>query len=147
MKGKYIVPLILASVTATTFGAHAQFKVKADYSETTLLEGDLIQVSGFEGEGSVGVKTYLPKAVNADVTIVVTDPRGNKVAVSEESGKYFFIPTLKGYYTAKYETTATDKVKTVTEELKILVKGSDYAITLPTNSANIIPTTIKQTLK
>ena len=143
MKGKYIVPLILASVTATTFGAHAQFKVKADYSEQTLLEGDLIQVSGFEGEGSVGVKTYLPKAVNNNVTIVVTDPRGNKVNVSEEGGKYFFIPTLKGYYTAKYETTATDKVKTVTEELKILVKGSDYAITLPTNSAHIIPATVK----
>ena len=93
MKGKYIVPLILASVTATTFGAHAQFKVKADYSEQTLLEGDLIQVSGFEGEGEVGEKVYLPVATTADVKIVVTDPRGNKVTTGTETGKYFFVPS------------------------------------------------------
>ena len=143
MKGKYIVPLILASVTATTFGAHAQFKVKADYSEQTLLEGDLIQVSGFEGEGEVGEKVYLPVATTADVKIVVTDPRGNKVTTGTETGKYFFVPTLKGYYTVKYEATTEGKVKTVTEELKVLVKGNDYSISLPTNSEHIIPATVK----
>ena len=67
MKGKYIVPLILASVTATTFGAHAQInQVKADYSDATVLEGGLVQVGGVSGEGSVGVKHSLPFAVVKD---------------------------------------------------------------------------------
>ena len=147
MKGKHIVPLILASITATTFGAQAQFSVKADYDDSTILEGDLISVSGFEGEGEIGEPVYLPVATGtaADVEIVVVDPRGNKITPTLEvsSGKYYFVPTLKGYYTAQYSAEATNKLETVTEELKILVTGNEYSIALPTNSRYIIPATVK----
>lgn len=148
MKGKYIVPLILASVTATTFGAHAQFSVNADYSESTKLEGDLISVSRFQGEGEVNEPVYLPEATASSgeaVSIVVIDPRGNKITPSVDvtSGKKFFVPTLKGYYTVKYTSTAVNNLETVSEELKVLVSGSEYTITLPKNSSNVIPATIK----
>ena len=75
MKGKYIVPLILASVSATTLGAHAQFSVRADYTNDTVLSGDLIEISGFEGSGEVGQEITLPTATaqnGATVTISVT---------------------------------------------------------------------------
>ena len=147
MKGKYIVPLILASVSATTFGAHAQFSVNADYSESTKLEGDLISVSRFQGEGEVNEPVYLPEATSSsgeDVSIVVIDPRGNKITPSvDTSSKKYFVPTLKGYYTVKYTSTANNNLETVSEELKVLISGSEYSITLPKNNANVIPAVIK----
>lgn len=142
MKGKYIVPLILASVSATTFGAHAQFSVKADYTETTNLSGDLISISGFEGEGTIGEAITLPTpttSTGSTVNVTVLDPRGSEVTLTGMQ----FTPTLKGYYTVKYSVSATDKIDTVTEELKILVEGDDYTITLPTNSQYVIPATVK----
>lgn len=143
MKGKYIVPLILASVSATTLGAHAQFSVKADYTNDTVLSGDLIEISGFEGNGEVGKEITLPTATaqnGATVTISVTDPRGKKVELSDGSK---FVPTLKGYYTVKYSATKEGQMDTVTEELRILVQGDEYSISLPTNSEHVIPATVK----
>lgn len=145
MKGKYIVPLILASVSATTFGAHAQFSVKADYDTTTALSGDLIKISGFKGEGTIGTPITLPTAVTTssatgeNVTVTVLDPRGKEVNLTGLQ----FTPTLKGYYTVKYSAEVDGKMETVTEELKILVQGDDYAISLPENSKYIIPATVK----
>ncbi len=143
MKGKYIVPLILASVTATTFGATAQFSVKADYDATTALSGDLIKISGFKGEGEVGTEITLPTAVvstaTATVKVTVLDPRGKEVTVTNNK----FTPTLKGYYTVKYAAQVENQMDTVTDELKIFVKGNDYAISLPTNSEYIVPATVK----
>lgn len=144
MKGKYIVPLILASVSATTLGAHAQFSVRADYTNDTILSGDLIEISGFEGNGEVGQEITLPTATTtqdgATVTISVTDPRGKKVALKD---KVKFTPTLKGYYTVKYSATLAGQMDTVTEELRILVQGDEYSISLPTNSEHVIPATVK----
>ncbi len=142
MKGKYIVPLILASVSATTFGAYAQFSVKAEYTESTNLSGDLISISGLQGEGKVGEVINLPEAVvtgGGQANITVTDPRGKEVSLSGNS----FTPTLKGYYTVKYTASKEGYMDTVTEELKILVSGNEYAISLPTNSQYVIPATVK----
>lgn len=143
MKGKYIVPLILASVSATTLGAHAQFSVRADYTNDTVLSGDLIEISGFEGNGEVGQEITLPTATaqnGATVTISVTDPRGKKVNLKDDIK---FTPTLKGYYTVKYSATKEGQMDTVTEELRILVQGDEYSISLPTNSEHVIPATVK----
>lgn len=145
MKGKYIVPLILASVSATTFGAHAQFSVKADYDKTTALSGDLIKISGFKGEGEIGKPITLPTAVTTsstngeNVKVTVLDPRGKEVSLTGLQ----FTPTLKGYYTVKYTAVVDGKIETATEELKILVQGDDYAIALPDNSQYVIPATVK----
>lgn len=151
MKRKYIVPLILASVSATTLGAHAQFSVKADYSESTTLAGDMIQVSGFKGEGKIGEKIVLPNGMlnggSEKAQITVLDPRGQVVATSTESDKTTFVPTLKGYYSVKYSAVENDKLTTATDELKILVQGDDYSISLPTNSKYVVPATVKTNTK
>ncbi|MBR2468257.1 MAG: hypothetical protein IKB42_04375 [Clostridia bacterium] len=146
MKGKYIVPLILASVSATTFGAHAQFSVKADYDAETTLSGDLISISGFEGEGTIGTAITLPEAKDAagnalaGAKIKVLDPRGKEVTVNASRQ---FTPTLKGYYTVKYSVETAGQITTATEDLRILVQGDEYAISLPTNSKYVIPATVK----
>ena len=150
MKGKYIVPLILASVSATTLGAQAHFSVKADsdITDTTVLEGDLIKISNFEGEGTVGDEITIPTAVvNDGVTAKVTvlDPRGKEVSLN--AGGTAFVPTLKGYYTVKYSATKNGQLDTVTEELKVLVTGNEYSITLPKNSQYVIPATVKTNQK
>lgn len=150
MKRKYIVPLILASVSATTLGAHAQFSVKADYDASTTLAGDMIQISGFKGEGVIGEKITLPVGTltgGAKAKVTVLDPRGQVVATTLESGKDTFVPTLKGYYSVKYSAVVDGKVTTVTDELKILVQGDDYSISLPSNSKYVVPATVKTNTK
>lgn len=146
MKGKIIVPLILASVSATML-ATQNYTVLADYTDETTMFGDLISVSGFKGKGKVGEQITLPTIVNsgsADVKVTVLDPRGYKIADNKPvSDVVAFTPSQKGYYTVKYSAVKAGQVTTTTEELKILVEGDDYAISLPINNQNVIPAVIK----
>ena len=145
MKGKIIVPLILASVSATML-ATQNYTVLADYTDETTMFGDLISVSRFSGKGRVGEPITLPTVTStgsADVKVTILDPRGYKMvdakSISEVTN---FTSSQKGYYTVKYSAVKDGQVTTTTEELKILVEGDDYAISLPTNSQYVIPAVV-----
>lgn len=146
MKGKIIVPLILASVSATML-ATQNYTVLADYTDETTMFGDLISVSAFKGKGKVGESITLPTvtaAGSASVKVTILDPRGYKMVDAQDvSAVTNFIPSQKGYYTVKYSAVSDGNVTTTTEELKILVEGDDYAITLPVNSNHVIPATVR----
>lgn len=152
MKGKIIIPLLMASVTGTAVVLNNQNASAYAAVSTTNLIGSAISVDGFNGSGEIGKPVTLPNAtvvndagdaISQVITTRVFDPRGRELKASEITGNQF-TPAFKGYYTVKYETTAAGAIQTATEELQIYVKGDDYSITLPTNSNYVIPSIIPQ---
>ena len=146
MKGKIIVPLILASVSATTLVSQ-NYSVRADYTNETNMFGDLITVSNLEGTGKVGQTINLPSVTasnGAALKVTILDPRGYKIVdMGDIATVNSITPTQKGYYTVRYYAVNADKVTTATEELKILVEGDEFSISLPKNSQHVIPATVR----
>ncbi len=162
MKGKIIVPLLLASVgagvVATTRQQHTAYADQIYASDIENVVGDLVEITNFESSGTLGENVYLPTATAFDelgnpmgVALIakVVDPSGRVLTAGEiltdAEGKYF-VPKLKGYYSVSF-ATVSDDMKTETNALKIYVAGQDYSIVLPTNSKYVIPTTIPVSTK
>lgn len=156
MKGKIIVPLLLASLSAGVVATQQQqTSVFADASTITNVVGDLVEISNYESTGSLGENVYLPDATAFDdlgnptgvaLNVKVVDPSGrtltNAEILNDANGDYF-VPKMKGYYSVSFETAAGEtQVTTASNTLKIYIAGQDYAISLPENSKYVIPATI-----
>ena len=149
MKGKIIVPLLLASVSAgVVYSTNIQQNVSvfADTVEVTNVVGNTVQITNFTSTGTIGNPVTLPTVTvigTADIlTPTVTDPTGRVLVNASEILGNAFTPQLKGYYTVVYSTIEDGRVVTKTDPLRIYISGEDYSLTLKSNSKYVIPATI-----
>lgn len=165
MKGKIIVPLLLASLSSGVVAAtRHQYNVSADNVELTNLVGSLVEITDFSSTGSLGDKIYLPNvivydelgvATGEELVEVIIDPSGRTLLPTEIEQeevtpgvfRKYYEPKIKGYYSLSYATDSNTQLNTVTNPLKIYVSALDYSISLPTNSEHVIPSTIPSTIK
>lgn len=163
MKGKIIVPLLLATLSSGVVAAtRQQFNVSAENTELTNLVGSLVEITDFSSTGSLGDEIYLPNvivyneegvATGEELVEIIIDPSGRTLLPTEIKerevegvNRKYFEPKIKGYYNLSYATKSDIQLNTITNPLKIYVSALDYSISLPTNSEHVIPSTIPSTI-
>ncbi len=142
-------------------------KVFANNTDSQLsdVEGDNIQVVGFNDKGTVGTPVYLPVVtLNNDaaqynpgstgIVYEVKTPAGKSTLVVGEDIKsdskgYYFVPDKVGVYTVNIYTKHDSKLNTVVENLFINVSKADVTLSVNSSavvafgsSANILPAKI-----
>lgn len=147
MKGKIIVPLLLASVTTGVVATTRQnVTVSADTVAVSQVVGDLLEITNFSNKGELGQPYYLPNVTvqpsGAELDIIVTDPAGRTVTVLSNNGDKYFVPAVKGYYSVTFATKDGTKVQTSTHDLKIFVEGASYSVVPAYNSKYVVPSVI-----
>lgn len=148
MKGKkkYIVPLLLAGMTATTgivTNVQQAVSVKAEDSELTNMNGSELQVTGgFDDRYNIGDTVYLPTVTKDYGEVKYTVTKGGKtVEVLTEDGtnKLYFIAKYEGYYNVSIEAYEKGRVVSTVDNLSVWVEKDDAVINLPINSEYVIP--------
>lgn len=156
MKGKkkYIVPLLLAGVTATGVVAtnvQQQVQVQAVESSTiTNIEGAELRFSPFQEDSyAVGDKVYLPVpnvvGLETGEKVVYKVKKGNKTVSikNDNDGKGdYFVAQYEGYYNISLEVVLDGKVTSRINNLSVWVEKEDAVINLPVNSEYVIPAKI-----
>ncbi|MBE5757549.1 MAG: hypothetical protein E7345_01280 [Clostridiales bacterium] len=173
MKGKkkYIMPLLLAGVTASSVVVDVQQNMTAIAAEKEEINTTNVQVSGGfrDGDGNVqssfGVgKIYVPYISYNDNTpdtdysecgegksydfkvFKGSTELPDTVWGSDTKGKYF-VADYEGYYTVKVIDLNAEEEYNVVHELKVLVEKEDAVINLPVNSVHVIPARVPSKLE
>ena len=159
MKGKkkYIVPLLLAGVTATGVVAtnfqQQATQVHAETSAITEIEGAELKFTPFQKDSyAVGDKVYLPEptvegGLESDEEIVYTVKKGNKtVIIKTDSEGDYFEANYEGYYNITVEVKKAGKVTSTIKDLSVWVEKEEAVINLPVNSEYVIPAKIPANL-
>ena len=165
MKGKkkYIVPLLVASVTASGAvvssiqNVQQQSQVFAEaVASDVKLTSENVQITNFDKEVTLGEKFNLPTVIvaNEGVKITYTVKKGKTTVTKHEvttaashlnSGKYVVTPDvevdadLAGYYTIKITAEVDGKISTLAESLQVYVDTPTVTISLVNNSKYVIP--------
>ena len=160
-KSKYIVPLLLAGVTAsagvaTTIEQQQQTVVQAAVKTPENIENvagaTISLVGGFEDSYKLGEEVTMP-AVTVDNktqaegfnghTVTYKIYRGNKEKpVKELAAGGKFTPTYTGAYNVEITATKDGVVTSTLKGLTIVVEKSEAVINLPVNSKYVIPAKI-----
>ena len=141
------VSLAMALVAGASLAtpAIAQVNVHAASVPSCDVVAEYLQIQNFKATANVGEEytfsthALLGTAAAGTVEITVKNPYGAEVQL--EAGNKF-TPTVQGKYVATY--TVTNGAETVSADFEITVKGvsKDITISLPENSAKIIPTKV-----
>ena len=155
-KSKYIVPLLLAGVTATagvvtTIEQQQQTVVQA--AENTLdaksidnISGATISVTkGFADSYDLGTSIDMPdvsvSGIDGEYTLTYKITRGSttfKTIKSTDADKTF-TPSYTGSYSVTIEVSQEGTIVSQLTGLTINVKKSEATISLPVNSQYVIP--------
>ena len=140
------VSLAMALVAGASLAtpAIAQVDVHAASVPSCDVVANYLQIQNFKATANVGEEytfsthALLGSANAGTVEIMVKDPYGQHVDLNGDK----FTPTVQGKYVATY--TVTNGGETVSADFEIAVKGvsKDITISLPENSAKIIPTKV-----
>lgn len=160
-KNKYIVPLLVASVTAsgavaTNFQqAESSAQVfAANVSSTTTITSDVVQILNFDKEVVIGSNFTLPsvKVEKAGTTVKYTVKKGSRVvkthtATTSVDGETVTPDVqvkadLAGYYNISITAERDGVISTVANNLSVYVTSPTATITLPNNSEYVIPSTV-----
>ena len=143
------VSLAMALVAGATLAtpAIAQVNVHAASVPSCDVVAEYLQIQNFKATANVGEEyefsTYalLNSASAGQVSITVKDPYGADVEVVANK----FTPQKQGKYVATY--TVTNGTETASADFEITVKGvsKDITLSLPENSAKILPTKVATT--
>ena len=158
-KNKYIVPLLVASVTASGAVVSNFQQVEnnaqvfaAAVDKTTAVTSDVVQILNFDNEVTVGNSFSLPKVIaenDSEITYVVK--KGSRVVGTytyDATAGTELVPsdTIKADMAGYYNITITSKrdnvISTVAENLSVYVSAPTATISLPTNSKYVIPATV-----
>lgn len=160
-KKKFIVPLLLAGVTATGVVANVvdikqqQMQVKASESLTDVKGAELIVGAFGETSYNVNTKVELPSvsnktALEADgFTLVYKVKKDKKVytVTADTDGKYYFTPKYQGYYNLTISAEKEGFVTTEIKNMSFYVERQDATIKLPVNSEYVIPAKVPTKLE
>lgn len=149
-KSKYIVPLLLAGVTAsagvaTTIEQQQQTVVQAAVKTPDTLEemagATISLVGGFEDSYKLGEEVTMPAVtVDAGHTVTYKIYRGDKEKpVKELAAGENFKPTYTGAYNVEIVATKDGVVTSTLKGLTIVVEKAEAVINLPVNSKYVIP--------
>lgn len=158
MKGKkYIVPLLLAGVTASGYVTNITQNVSVDAAteEITNIVGQEIKLPPFAQDTyEIGDPVYLPvpdgitlAGTNADV-VKYTVTKGGKALSNADlefdttKKQYYFTADYWGYYNIDVAIENAGQVTSKIEDLSIFVTQNDATINLPINSSRVIPAKI-----
>jgi len=170
MKGKkYIVPLLLAGVTATGYVTNITQNVSVDAAaeEITNIVGEEIKLEPFAKDTyEIGEKVYLPvpegitlSGEDTDAVEYVITKGGKTITISGghdnfeenvdvdgdgvvEGNRYFFTADYWGYYNIEVSIKSEKRVISKIDNLSVFLTQNDAVINLPVNSSRVIPAKI-----
>ena len=160
-KNKYIVPLLVASVTASGAVATNFQQVEssaqvfaAAVDKNTAVTSDIVQILNFDKDVTIGNSFTLPSVVvpTSGTTVKYTVKKGSRVVkefthvttASDET----VVPSvqvkadLAGYYNITITAERNGVISTIANNLSVYVKSPTATITLPSNSEYVIPSTV-----
>jgi hypothetical protein len=157
-KSKYIVPLLLAGVTAsagvvTTINQQQQTMIQAqtENTEITNINGAEIKMTrGFEDIYQLGDEITMPVVDVVENEGLASDSperydivyrifRGSKEVATITDATKKFVPSYTGAYNVVIEATKDNTVVSKLTGLTIMVEKADAVINLPVNSEYVIP--------
>jgi len=151
-KSKYIVPLLLAGVTAsagvvTTINQQQQTTVQAETTDSKVINdingAELKVKGGFEDIYQLGDEVSMPEVdCDAAFDVVYRIYRGSKEVATITDPTEKFEPTYTGAYNVVIEATKDNTVVSKMTGLTIMVEKDDATINLPVNSEYVIPAQI-----
>ena len=160
-KNKYIVPLLVASVTASGAvvsnfqQAETSSQVfAANVAKTTSVTSDVVQILNFDKEVTIGGEFTLPsvKIPVSGTTVKYTVKKGTRVVKefthTTTNANETVTPNvtvkadLAGYYKITITAERNNVISTVAYNLSVYVKSPTATISLPTNSEYVIPSTV-----
>ena len=150
---KMSLALALVTCTTMTFAVAPKIDVMAAGTSSCNVQTNYLQIPGFKNKGNVGDEYKFAKfslfetATSGTVALTVKDPYGRVVddfdakaiAASDEPT---FTPDMSGTYVATYAVTANGITTKTDFNIEISYVTADVTLSLPANSANIVPSKV-----
>lgn len=153
---KMSLALALVTCTTMTFAVAPKIDVMAAGTSSCNIQTEYLQIPGFKNKGNVGAEYKFAKfnlfndAQLGSVALTVKDPYGRVIdgfdaKAITNTDEPTFTPAISGTYVATYAVTANGITTKTDFNIEIAYVSADVTLSLPANSAEIVPSKVSPT--